>query len=209
MPHRMSVTPPAIQIWGAYDAEETWAELDTLLTRKFPHALGGRIEVNACAIDAGDGVSMPNVMAFCVPRYRRRVVAIKGAPGASRPAIERANKAKGRAPLWIVGVDGLKTSLFARLPQAGAVRFSDALPPVWFEQLASERAVVRYSRGQPVRSFERIPGRRAEALDAVIYALAARQLVQINPDQRRFDLAQAEPAAVPRRPILQSTWMTR
>ncbi|WER08946.1 phage terminase large subunit family protein [Rhodobacter capsulatus] len=196
-------------IWGAYDAEETWLGIDTLLTRRFPHTLGGRIGIDACAIDAGDGVSMPNVMAFCGPRFRRRVVAIKGAPGASRAPIERASKAKGRAPLWIVGVDGLKTCLFARLPQAGAVRFSDALPPVWFEQLASERAVVRYSRGQPIRSFERIPGRRAEALDAVIYAMAARQLVQINPDQRRFDLAQAEPAAAPRRPILQSSWMAR
>lgn len=196
-------------IWGAYDDDATWSELDALLTTRHTHALGGKIGVDACAIDAGDGVSMPNVMAFCGPRFRRRVVAIKGAPGASRPAIERAGKTKGRAPLWIVGVDGLKTSLFARLPQASAVRFSDTLPPVWFEQLASERAVVRYSRGQPVRSFERIPGRRAEALDAVIYAMAARALVTINPDQRRADLAHAEPVTPARRPVLESAWMAR
>ena len=196
-------------IWGQYDEETTWAGLDALLTTRWPHALGGRIGVDACAIDAGDGVSMPNVLAFCGPRSRRKVLAIKGAAGAARPAIERAGKAKGRAPLWIVGVDGLKTSLFARLSNAGAVRFSDGLPEIWFEQLASERAVVRYSRGQPVRSFERIPGRRAEALDAVVYAMAARALVTINPDQRRAELASAAPVTVAKKPILESSWMQR
>lgn len=196
-------------IWGAHDEEATWAELDALLTSRWPHALGGRIGADACAIDAGDGVSMPHVMAFCGPRFRRRVLAIKGAPGASRPAIERASKAKGRAPLWIVGVDGLKTTLFARLPKADAVRFAASLPPIWYEMLASERAVVRYSRGQPARSFERIPGRRAEALDCTIYAMAAKALVQINPDDRRAALAQAEPVKVTARPVLQSSWMAR
>lgn len=197
-------------IWGGHDEEATWAELDALLTQRWPHALGGRIGVDACAVDAGDGVSMPDVTAFCGPRFRRRVVAIKGAPGASRPAIARANKVKGKALLWIVGVDGLKTSLFARLPQAGSVRFSNSLPEIWFEQLASERAVVRYVRGQPQRQFTRIPGRRAEALDAVIYAMAARALFQINPDDRRAALSRAEvPPAAPQRAVLRSRWMTR
>lgn len=196
-------------IWGAYDEESTWAELDALQTSRWPHELGGRIGVDACAIDAGDGVSMPHVLAFCGPRFRRKVLAIKGAPGASRPAIERANKAKGRAPLWIVGVDGLKTTLFARLPKADAVRFSASLPPIWYEMLASERAVVRYSRGQPVRQFVRVPGRRAEALDCVVYAMAARSLVTFNPDDRRAALARDEVQAPRRRFITESAYLRR
>ena len=92
--------------------------------------------------------------AFAMPRTRRKVVAIKGAPG-NRPPIERAgSKTKTGARLWIVGVDTLKTQLFARLAREGLVRFSAELPPVWFEQLASERAVLRYRRGQPVRDGE-------------------------------------------------------
>lgn len=196
-------------IWGAFDAEETWAELDTLLRERFAHALGGKIGIDATAIDAGDGTSMHRVTGFCRPRTARKVFAIKGAPG-NRPVIERAGSTtKTGARLWIVGVDTVKTQLFARLPRAGLVRFSNSLAPVWYEQLASERAVVRYSRGQPVRNFERIPGRRAEALDCTVYAFAARQMVNINPEARREDLARAEPKpAAARGPVLQSSWMS-
>ena len=111
--------------------------------------------------------------------------------------------------LAIVGVDTAKTQLFARLPQPGAFRFSADLPPVWFDQLASERAVLRYSRGQPVRSFERIPGKRAEALDCVIYAFAARHIVNFDPGRRRAELASDRAPAPRGGPVLESTWMKR
>ena len=39
---------------------------------------------------------------------------------------------------------------------------------------ATQNPVVRYERGMPVRPFEREPGARAEALDALVYAAAAR-----------------------------------
>jgi phage terminase large subunit GpA-like protein len=80
------------------------------------------------------------------------------------------------------------------------------LPPVWFDQLASERAVVRYRRGQPVRSWERIPGKAAEALDCTIYAFAARQMVNPDWERRRAELAQA-PAPRRQAPKLTSDWM--
>ena len=142
---------------------------------------------------------MGYVTAFATPRTRRKVVAIKGA-GGNRPPIEKAgSKTKTGARLWIVGVDTVKLHLFGRLAQAGNVRFAADLPPVWFEQLASERSVVRYSRGQPVRSFVRMPGRRAEALDCVVYAFAVRHLVNLDYDQRRADLS-TETAPAPKRP---------
>lgn len=196
-------------IWGPYDAEETWAALDELLQERFPHQLGGRMAIDAAAVDAGDGTSMHRVTAFCTPRTRRKVLAIKGAPG-NRPMIERAGSTtKTGARLWIVGVDTVKGQLFARFPRPALMRFSDTLPAVWFEQAASERAVVRYARGQPVRSFIRIPGRRAEALDCTVYAFAARQVVTINPESRRDALSRAEPLVVAKKPVLSSSWMQR
>jgi phage terminase large subunit GpA-like protein len=196
-------------IWGAFDAEETWAELDELLGARFPHALGGKIGIDAACVDAGDGATMHRVTAFCGPRTRRKVLAIKGAPR-NRPVIERAgSKTKTGARLWIVGVDTAKAQLFARLSQSRAFRFSADLPPVWFEQLASERSVIRYSRGQPVRSFIRIPGRRAEALDCVIYGIAARQIVNLDFDRRRDELATLAPPVARRAPVLKSEWMSR
>lgn len=196
-------------IWGAYDAEETWSELDTLLTERFSHQLGGRMGIDAAAVDAGDGTTMHRVTAFCGPRTRRKVVAIKGAPG-NRPIIERAGSTtKTGARLWIVGVDTAKSQLFARFPRPHLMRFSNSLPPVWYEQAASERAVIRYVRGQPMRNFIRIPGRRAEALDCTVYGFAARQLVNINPDSRRNDLSSPEAVLVPKKPVLASSWMQR
>jgi len=48
--------------------------------------------------------------------------------------------------------------------------------------------VIRYVRGQPVRRFERIPGRRAEALDCLVYAHAARAGLQLSLDVRANEL---------------------
>jgi len=196
-------------IWGEWDAEETWAELDALLRSRFPHALGGRIGIDATAIDAGDGTTMKRVTAFAIPRTRRKVLAIKGAAG-NRPLIERAgSRTKTGARLWIVGVDTAKTQLFARLSRGSSIRLSADLPRVWHEQVASERAVLRYRKGQPLRSFERIPGRRAEALDCLVYALAARQVLTPDWDARRAELAQKTPAKAKPGPVLKSSWMNR
>ncbi|TRD22088.1 phage terminase large subunit family protein [Palleronia caenipelagi] len=167
-------------IWGQWDDDRTWSELDGLLKMRWAHPLGGSLGVEATVIDSGDGSTMEAVMRFCGPRQRRRIMAGKGVAGA-RPFIELSRSRKAQAArLWLIGVDGIKVSLMARLARPGSVRFSADLPPVWFEQLASERQVVRYSRGQPQRRFERVPGRRAEALDCVVYAIAARQVVHVN-----------------------------
>jgi len=196
-------------IWGQWDDGETWADLDATLKENFPHALGGRIGIDAAAIDAGDGVTMRAVTGFCGPRTRRKIVAIKGAPG-HRPLIERAGSiTKTGVRLWIVGADTAKTSLFARLARGGSIRLSADLPRVWFEQLASEKAVVRYRRGQPVRGFERIPGRRAEALDCAVYSFAARALIRPDWAARRAALARNAPPPAGRAAVLQSQWMKR
>ncbi len=195
-------------IWGAWDEDQTWAELDGLLKQTFPHQRGGRIGLDAAAVDAGDGTTMHAVTAFAMPRTRRKVLAIKGAPG-NRPLIERAgSKTKTGARLWIVGADTGKTAIFGRLARGASIRLSCDLPPVWFEQLASERAVMRYRKGQPVRSFERIPGRQAEALDCTVYAFAARQIIHPDWECRRAELAQRMAPKAPA-PVLKSSWMER
>jgi phage terminase large subunit GpA-like protein len=196
-------------IWGRYDDAATWGELDALLSKTWPHAQGGRLALDAACIDAGDGATMDQVMRFAAPRLRRRVFPIKGAPGMSRPIIDRQGTRTKGGRLWIVGTDAAKTWLFARLARPGAFRLSAELREVWYEQVTSERAVVRYRRGQPVRSFERIPGKRAEALDCLVYALAARQMVA--PDWQARRAAMAGGAAPEARPRMQteSAWMRR
>jgi phage terminase large subunit GpA-like protein len=137
--------------------------------------------LSLCAIDSGDGEWTQRVYSFCFPRAARRVMAIKGQCG-TRPVIKAsATKMKGCGRLWIVGVDVVKASIFTRLQRGSMIRFSDSLETVFFEQLASERRIVRYSRGQPIRRFERVSGpARAEALDCLVYATAARHALPLN-----------------------------
>lgn len=196
-------------VWGRYDDDATWSELDGVLKMRFPHALGGTIGLDAAAIDSGDGETMEAVYRFAFPRYGRKIVAIKGAPG-NRPWIEKSKgKVKG-GRLFIVGVDGLKSHIVARLARTRSIRFSDTLPEVWYEQLASERVVVRYAKGQPQRRFERISGRAAEALDCVVYAFAARQLVNVNWDSREADLRRDGSGAPARKPptVIRGNWLS-
>ena len=196
-----------IVIWGAIGDDLTWQQLDQLLRRQFSHPLGGKLRIEACAIDFGDGGHADIVLGFAAPRASRRVMAIKGAPGFSRRALQASSSKMKRGRLWICGVDSLKSRLFDQLQRPGTIRFSDQLEPVYFEQLSSEKRVTRTVRGKPTARFERIRGMKAEALDATIYALAARVRLGLSDamfDQRAAQLRKPEPTT-PVAPPLAST----
>ena len=182
-----------------------WQELDALLKTRWAHPLGGSIGIAATAVDSGDGQTLDTVHAFTRPRLARRVVSIKGDAG-NRPVIA-ASKSQA-SKLWIIGTDTVKGQLFKRLESRKGFRFSETLPAFWFEQFASERRVVRYVKGRPVAEWQRIKGRRAEALDCVVYAYAVRQIVNARMDDlenslRAMPVQKKIPASIP------SPWMTR
>ncbi|MGP9814427.1 phage terminase large subunit family protein [Rhodopseudomonas sp. NSM] len=201
----------SLVIWGKPADDSTWAELDEFLKSRFPHPFGGSLAIDATAIDSGDGETMECVYRFCFPRAARKIFAIKGDGGFRRPFIERSTSSKTRGGLlFIVGTDPVKDHVAAKLTSgSNGIRFSDTLPASWFEQLCSERAIVRYVRGQPARRFERIPGRRAEALDCVVYAVAIRQLLNPNWASRAEALRSPELALAPapRPRVIRSSWM--
>lgn len=192
-------------IWSHWESEETWHDLDSTLRQTWQHPLGGKIGIDAVCVDAGDGTTMDKVLDFTTPRARRWVMAMKGAPGSRRWITK--SKAGGGQPLWIVGVDGIKTSLFDRL-QSGLIEFSDDLELNWFEQLCGEREVVRYQRGRPIKQWMPISGRRNEALDCVVYAMAAKQNVKLDLDKRMGKL-RAEPMVKTKPRVIESAWMNR
>lgn len=164
-------------IWGSPGDDSTWAELDELLKTTFKHPLGGTLKLDASIIDSGDGAWTAKVYDFCRSRFARKVLAGKGV-GGTRSPLQRSS-AKG-LPLFLIGVDGLKSQILQRLTRGQTIRFSNRLEADYYDQVTSERAVVRYVKGAPVRRFERIPGRRAEALDCLVYALAARHALTVN-----------------------------
>lgn len=193
--------------WGPIDGDEVWRDLDSLLRETWSHPLGGRLKIDAACVDSGDGGHTEIVHGFTRPRFGRRVVAIKGVAGFSRPQLERSTS-KGANALWLAGSDALKSLIFARLSRNAGIHFSDALTPVFFEQLCSERRVVRYARGTPQSRFERIKGKRAEALDALAYAIAARQLIGQSVDSRATEVRSTAPPSK-RATVVQSSFLTR
>ena len=192
-------------IWGAIDGDAVWQDLDSVLRERWNHPKGATIGIDACAIDSGDGGHTDIVHRFTRPRFGRRVVSIKGVPGFSRPFLQRGGS-KG-APLWLVGSDAVKSQLFNRLSRREGVRFAETLESVFFEQLTSERRVVRYSHGKPVARFDRIKGKRAETLDATVYAWSVRQILGLHSDSREAELS-SKKTAPSSLPILRSKWMS-
>jgi phage terminase large subunit GpA-like protein len=196
-------------VWGSALEEDTWAEVDKILRQRFRHPHGGQLKIDAAVIDAGDGGHYDGVMRFCNARLSRRVLAGKGVAGFARPMLQATKTKKGR--LFIVGVDNIKTQIISRLARGRTIRFSHTLDATYYEQLASERRVVRLARGRPVVRFERKPGMRAEALDCMVLGLAAKAALQLGEAafaQREDELRSIMPPK-PRPAVIRSQWMQR
>jgi phage terminase large subunit GpA-like protein len=186
--------------------DDVWHDLGDLLAERYPHPSGGTLGRDATCIDAGDGNTTDRVLSFCAGhRARFRVIPTKGMDGAGRPALTPTKSARSRS-LMVLGTDPLKQRLYTRLERRTGIHFSDDLPEAYYDQLLSERPVVRYARGQPHRIFERYAGKLAEALDCMVYALAARTAIGSNAVRRTDELA-GRPVAPPMPTVIRSAWM--
>ena len=107
---------------------------------------------------------------------------------------------KGGAEVWPVGSDTAKSTIYARLKLgehgAGYVHFPAELPDDYFTQLTSEKQITRYVKGFPVREWVKKSGARNEALDTMVYALAAMQSLYMR-FNRKTIWDQLENRAVP------------
>ncbi len=71
-------------IWGSYQDQSLWDEVDELLRTKWRHKWGGLLKVDATAIDCSDGDHADHIINFAVPRTARRVSRPKAWPGRAR-----------------------------------------------------------------------------------------------------------------------------
>lgn len=174
-------------IRGAALLDTTWDELDAMLSTTWTHPLGGEIGIEAACVDSG--YLTQRVYDFCEVVQGRRVVAIKGDDG-PRPILKaQAKKKRNRtATHYVVGVDQVKTDILMSLPLANSdqnsIRFSEELDPDYFEQLVSERRELKRVGDKTVVKFIELPNRRREALDCLVYAIAAKQLCRFDYDNR-------------------------
>ncbi|MBF0341826.1 MAG: phage terminase large subunit family protein [Magnetococcales bacterium] len=168
-----------IVIYGDPSASIIWDDLDKVLLNTYAHARQmDDLPIFAAAIDTG-GHNTTQAYAFCRDRYDRRVWGIKGTGGMGKPLWpHRASRNnKGRIPLFVIGVDAAKETIYARLriqtPGPGFCHFPQNRDAEWFCQLTAEKMATRYVRGRPIREWKKPDNARNEALDCRVYALAA------------------------------------
>ena len=142
-------------------------------------------------IDSG-GHHTQQVYQFCKFRLNR-ANAIKGVAGMGRPIISSPSKKRlglqrRPVPLYTVGVDTAKQTLYSRLLNSeprtpGYCHFPKrSLPysPEYFEELTAEKLVTKTVHGLPKPVWELPSGKRNEPLDCRVYAMAALELLQPN-----------------------------
>jgi phage terminase large subunit GpA-like protein len=162
-----------------------WADLTEYLERPIVNSAGTELRIAAAAIDSG-GHHTQQVYAYTRLFKARRWFAIKGVGGQGRALLSRPSNVdlamsgrvlKAGAQVWPVGADTGKAQVYSRLqiesPGPGYTHIPAALGDEYLEQLTSERLVTGYQRGRPVHRWVVIDGRRNEALDCAVYALAA------------------------------------
>jgi phage terminase large subunit GpA-like protein len=173
---------------------EVWRDLDKLSKERWQHPNGWMLGVDAMAVDSGGREGRTQVVYdWTRPRLSRRIFAIKGDDGPSRPVWKKAAKVKGGYPLFIIGKDTIKTLAMERLaepewteePEDGregtrnpfAMRFSEDLDFDWYEQATAESRRIRYVKTTNRAVIEFVPkraGARVEALDDLCYGWAVR-----------------------------------
>lgn len=175
-------------VYGDPARFEIWAQVLDVINTPVRHASGHDMVAVAAVIDSGDGNLTNEVYAFTRQHRSRHMVAGKGMSG-SRPPIGtptkqdiniRGEKIKRGATLYPVGVDGIKSTLYARLKRneagPGCVHFPMGLSkanPDYYAQLTAEKQATKYINGMPKRYWVKKDDDRNEALDTFVYAYSA------------------------------------
>jgi len=162
----------------------TWQALDTIVLREWRTVDGRRLKAAATCVDSGYRTQA--VYDYARARSRWRVFATKGVSGQGKAIWDRKARKGGKnktgGTFRLVGVDAAKDAVAAYLrilaPGPGYCHFPQdraTKQPDYFTQLTSEKRVPVTDRNGRRRWEWRLPvdGRRNEALDCRVYALAA------------------------------------
>jgi phage terminase large subunit GpA-like protein len=206
-------------IHGDISMPDTWARLDEVLSRSWPHASGMPMMIQSVAIDAG--YSSAEVLQFASKRHARRVYGTKGASnGFGRPIWpRRPSWDKNKMPLYIVSSDESKLWVANRMrisePGPGFMHMPISRARDWYEQMCVEKLVIVRGARRWVNPLRQ----RNESFDCralAVCALHSRLLsgLDLNGWCEQFDAMTAPPrpngpptppAAPP--PIIRSRWM--
>lgn len=159
-----------------------WEQLDEWLQRSRAKADGRHFALQCVCVDSG-GHRTDEVYAFCRDRHARNVFAIKGRAGAGLPIVDKPTLNKFRAPLFAIGVDTGKDTIYSRLAQPDAGPGYCHFPrergrgydDEFFKGLVSEKRVTEIRAGRR-RTVWKPTRARNEPLDIRVYATAAMEI---------------------------------
>jgi phage terminase large subunit GpA-like protein len=171
--------------------DRDWEKLDAYLLTRFPCATGGRLGIEAVAVDTG-GHFTHQAYNFARLRPSRRIFAVKGETRQGMPVKGRSSfqdvnwrgkVIKSGVKLWHVGTDTAKDLLHGRLkvsvPGPGYVHFAKALPDEFFDQITAEaRMLQKTSQGERYRWVA--TRSRNEVLDCTVYAIFAAHMLDLH-----------------------------
>lgn len=165
--------------------EATWKQAFDLLTVPYAHAGGSTIPVSQIFVDSG-GLHTQEVYNFTMRAKTKGFFPIKGDARPDRPIIptrpsQTDYKYNGKlikkgVTLWHIGTDTAKDYLYARWKRVegqGAVHFSNDLPEDYYAQLVSEFRASKWVNGKKKSYWDKKKQDRNEALDLMVYNLAA------------------------------------
>lgn len=168
-----------VVIHGDPAQDHVWKELDERLLQSFS-AGGRKLYIQAVAIDSG-GHHAETVYRFAATRIARRVWATKGQGGQGRPVWPmRSSKTRTNDRVFVIGVDTAKDAVTSRWgiedgPGACAIPADPKFgyDAEWVEQMTAEKRMTRFREGRPYKVWVLPKGRRNEAFDCRVLALAA------------------------------------
>ncbi len=159
-----------------------WLRLDALLAKVWKRPDGRELALWCACVDSG-GHRTDEVYEFCRARLARNVFAIKGRAGAGLPIVGKASTSnKLRIPLYPVGADTGKETLYSRLALASAgpgychFPIGRGYDDAFFKGLVSEKRVVKIRAGRRFSSWVQVHARN-EPLDVRVYATAAMEIM--------------------------------
>jgi len=180
------------KIEGDPSAGDVWQQVTTIRETAWPREGGTTLKVRHCGVDTG-GHFTQEAYGYCRAHAKDGVVALKGSSVRASPPLSRGRKVdvnargvtiKGGVTLYMVGTDGLKRTIYARLKREGAVHFGQNATEEFLRGLTCERLVPRTVKGFQVLEWQKPPGARNEPLDLTVYCLALLELVR-----RRYNRA--------------------
>ncbi len=181
-------------ISGSPEEKTTWDMLDEYITRPrefengFPSKFGKIGGILGVAVDSSD--HSKEVNAYVKARKNKRLFAVKGAKDRQKDFVIRSANKKLRNPLILIDTFQGKKSIYFRLnveakkdefgkllPTPQYMHFPMSVEKEFFDQLTSERLIVKRINGHPRQVWSLPSGRENHVLDATDYALGALHVI--------------------------------